>query len=344
MDVNIFELKGKKKKSKIILGELFENILHYTDDRELFIITDVNVSKLYSDKFPDAKVFVIGIGETVKTFETVNAIYAQLVNINFDRQGCILGIGGGIVCDITGFVASTYMRGLSFGLIPTTLLAQVDASIGGKNGYNFCNYKNMIGTFNQPDFVLSDFMFLKTLELDELKNGIAETIKHSLIGDSKLYELLLKQSDEILSYDLAILKDLITKSVKVKLDIVDRDELEKDERKKLNFGHTLGHAVELYEGISHGNAVSIGMAFSSAVSLQYGYIKKSVYEGIIKLIDLYKLPTGTKTSTRQLIKNMTKDKKRQNDGVDFILLKGVGQAFIKNINYNNLESLLDDLR
>ncbi len=341
--MNILELKGETGKSKILFGESINNVLNYTENKKLFIITDTNVNRIYKEDFPDGLVFVIRTGESIKTYETINLIYTELIKKGYDRTSFILGIGGGVVCDIAGFVASTYMRGVNFGFVPTTLLAQVDASIGGKNGINFGEYKNMIGTFNQPDFILMDFSLLKTLTFDEFKNGIAESIKHALINDLELVKILIQNNKKICNYDLVAIEEIIIRSVKVKLNIVKKDETEKNERKKLNFGHTLGHGVELLNDISHGKAVSIGIAFASAISLKYGYITKGVYVKILNLLKLYELPVKTKLPAGQLIEKISKDKKKQGNLVNFILLRGMGDVFIKKIDLEELQELLNDL-
>jgi len=342
--LNIIKLKGKTKTSAILLGESIDNVSNYCKKRDVFIITDINVNRLYRDRFPEGHIFIIGLGENIKTYKTINTIYLELIKNGMDRNSFILGIGGGVVCDIAGFVASTYMRGVDFGFVPTSLLAQVDASIGGKNGINFGEYKNMIGTFNQPDFILLDYTLLKSLDFEEFKNGISETIKHALINDPELAEILFQNYNQIYNYDLDIIEDIINRSIRVKLDIVKKDEIEKNERKKLNFGHTLGHAVELLDGISHGKAVSIGMAFASAISLKYGYINGELYKKIIKLIKQYDLPVETEQPINQLITKINKDKKKQNTGIDFVLLRSIGEAFIKRIELSELENLLNDLR
>ncbi len=342
--MNVLELEGRTKKSTILLGESIDNILTYTRNRKLFIITDKNINRIYGSRFPEGRVFSIGMGEGIKTYETVNAIYAELLDHGFDRSSFILGIGGGVVCDIAGFAASTYMRGIEFGFVPTTLLAQVDASIGGKNGVNFGEYKNMVGTFNQPEFILTDFSLLKTLDPEEFKNGIAESIKHALIGDPELAQMLLSKSREILNYDLSIIESMVNRSVNVKLDIVKRDEIEKNERKKLNFGHTIGHAVELSEGLSHGKSVSIGIVIASLISLKYDYIDKKLYEMIIELLTIYGLPIEFNTPVVKLVDKIWKDKKKQNNEVDFVLLKSLGNSLIEKISFKKLEEMLNDLR
>ena len=186
-----FDIKANTGNSKIILGESIQDLYKYiTNAEHTVIITDENVNNLYKHLFPSDKVITIGMGEKNKTIKTLELIFTRLLEFGADRSTFLLGIGGGIVCDTAGFVASTFMRGIDFAFAPTTLLAQVDASIGGKNGVNFLSYKNMIGVFNQPKFVLADFEVLRTLNKRELACGLAEIIKHALITDKSLFEFL----------------------------------------------------------------------------------------------------------------------------------------------------------
>jgi len=341
--LKVFEIKGNNSFSKIIIGERFDKLADYTNGKKLFIITDKNVVKIYGERFPEADVFAVGVGEMIKNYKTVNDIYSELIAKGHDRKSFIIGIGGGIVCDIAGFIASTYMRGVDFGFVPTTLLAQVDASIGGKNGINFDNYKNMIGTFNQPSFVLTDFSFLKTLSEEEYANGLAETIKHALIGSKVLLEMLIKKKSEILNRELSDIEDMIIKSVGVKVDIVKRDETEKGERKKLNFGHSLGHAIELTDNISHGKAVSIGMAYASEISYLLGEIDKGDYNKIVKLLNSFGLPVKTLASMDKLTEKLRMDKKKNKEKIDFVLLKSLGKAFVESMRFTDLEAIINDM-
>jgi 3-dehydroquinate synthase len=204
--------------------------------------------------------------------ETVTTIFNQLVDMEVDRSTLILGIGGGIVCDIAGFVASTYMRGTPFGFVSTTLLSQVDASVGGKNGVNFGGYKNMVGVFNQPEFVVCDMMLLKTLPFREIQCGFAEIIKHGAIADHRMLDFIENHRDAALDLESRIVEHLVYRSVEIKAGVVTRDEREKGERRKLNFGHTFGHAIEKLTGIPHGEAVGIGMVMAAALSVKKGLL------------------------------------------------------------------------
>ena len=253
-------LSGKTAESRILIGETFENLSRYSQEgRPTVIITDENVFGLYSCSFPQWPVVAIKSGEKNKTLRTVSEIYREFLKMNVDRHWLVVGIGGGIVCDIAGFAASTYLRGLDFGFVATTLLAQVDAALGGKNGVNLLGYKNLVGTFNQPGFVICDFKMLETLAGKEVRCGLAEIIKAAVIADSTLFDFLEKNIESCLSLRREALEYAVERSCRAKIDIVGRDEREKEERKKLNFGHTLGHALEKVCGLNHGEAVGIGM-------------------------------------------------------------------------------------
>ena len=260
------EIKGSSNVSRIYVGESYKSVEKYLPSKNIVIIADSKVYDHYHVSFPDVKTLKIDTSEKMKSLDTVNYIIDELVEMEADRSLFLLGIGGGILCDIAGFVASIYMRGVSFGFISTTLLSQVDASVGGKNGVNFRGYKNIVGVFNQPDFVICDPEILKTLPGDELLNGCAEIVKHGPIADNKLFEYLEKNYQDILDRDPNAIERVVYDSVVIKSGVVNRDEKEKGERRKLNFGHTIGHAVEKVTGVSHGEAVSLGMVAAANLS------------------------------------------------------------------------------
>ena len=235
---------GQVNSSTLLVGERLQNASRYISAKDVVVITDTHVDQLYHEQFPAGEVITIGTGEEVKNLDTVRDIYSRLISLQADRSTFILGIGGGVVCDISGYVASTYMRGLNFGYVPTTLLAQVDASVGGKTGVNLEGYKNLVGVFNQPEFVLCDGRLLETLPQREVLCGMAEIIKHAAIADMDLFEFLEQNYENAIQLDEDIIEKLIYDSVVIKSAIVNRDETEKGERRKLNFGHTFGHAIE----------------------------------------------------------------------------------------------------
>lgn len=339
--MKIIEIQGQSGISKIIINESLENLNQYVPANRTVIITDYNVSLYYRSHFPGWEVVEIGTGEKVKTLDTVQYIYKKLVNLEIDRSCFIVGIGGGIVCDITGFVASTYMRGLPFGFVSTTLLSQVDASVGGKNGVNFQGYKNMVGVFNQPGFVICDPAMLKTLPRKELSYGFAEIVKHAVIGDRAHFDFLEKYYKEALEMDEEVLARLVYDSIIVKSSIVQRDEKEKGERRKLNFGHTYGHALEKTIGIPHGEAVSIGIVVAANLSVRRNLLPEEEAVKIRRLLERLHLPTKTTANKEKIWDAIKKDKKRQGQGIHFVLLKTIGEAVIEEISLEELEEVIE---
>ena len=229
------EIHGSTGDSFIHVGETLQNLGNYIPSENVVFITDKNVKQFYENDFPPHPAITIDTGEKIKNLDTVRDIYEKLVTVGADRSTFIVGIGGGIVCDIAGFVASTYLRGVRFGFVSSTLLSQVDASVGGKNGVNFKDYKNMIGVFNQPEFVICDLNLLNTLPEKEVLCGLAEIVKHAAIGDRHLFAYLEAHYQEALGLDNDVIGKLVYDSIIIKSAIVNQDELEKGERRKLNF-------------------------------------------------------------------------------------------------------------
>ena len=326
--------------SRILIGERLENLQRYIPVARPIIITDANVGKLYALDSMAAEVITIGTGEEIKTLDTVQDIYAQLLSIQADRSSFIVGIGGGIVCDIAGFVASTFLRGVRFGFVATTLLAQVDASVGGKNGVNFEGYKNMVGLFHQPEFVICDPELLKTLPQKEISGGLAEIVKHAAIADAELFAYLEQHYEDVLALDSEAIQKLVLASVTIKSSVVSRDETEKGERRKLNFGHTFGHAIEKVSGIPHGEAVSRGMAIAAALSVKKGLLTADEDKRIRALLNNLKLPTHFASETQAVVNAITKDKKREGNRIHFVLLNGIGSAIVDKITLEELEDAI----
>ena len=331
------EIKGGSKVSRLFVGESYKNVEKYLPTSPVVIIADSNVYGHYHADFPKARTIKIDTNEKIKNLETVNYIINELVEMEADRSLFLLGIGGGILCDIAGFVASVYMRGISFGLVSTTLLSQVDASVGGKNGVNFRGYKNIVGVFNQPDFVICDPDMLKTLPKEELLNGCAEIIKHGAIADKHLFEYLEDNYHGILSMDRDVIERIVYDSVVIKSDVVNRDEKEKGERRKLNFGHTIGHAVEKVTGVNHGRAVSLGMVAAASLSESRGLLSADDRQRIIELLKVMGLPVEMEADKEKILDAMKRDKKREGDSIHFVLLAGIGKAVIENITIKELE-------
>jgi 3-dehydroquinate synthase len=326
--------------SRILIGERLENLQRYIPKAKPIIITDVNVGKLYPLDSVAAVIITIATGEEIKTLDTVQEIYAQLISIKADRSSFIVGMGGGIVCDIAGFVASTFLRGVRFGFVASTLLAQVDASVGGKNGVNFEGYKNMVGLFNQPEFVICDPELLKTLPDREISSGLAEIVKHGAIADANLFAYLEQHAEDILALDSQVIEKLVLASVRIKSALVNRDETEKGERRLLNFGHTFGHAIEKVTGISHGEAVSRGMAIAAALSVKKGLLAEKEHKRLGTLLNNLKLPTYFGPETKAVVNAIGKDKKREGNSIHFVLLNGIGSAIVDKITLAELEDAI----
>jgi 3-dehydroquinate synthase len=264
------------------------------------------------------------------------------MEMEVDRSYTLVGLGGGVVTDLTGYVASIYMRGLRFGFIPTTILGLVDASIGGKNGVDAGVYKNIVGTIRQPAFILHDLSLLSSLPEREWVNGFAEVIKHACIGDEDMFDELSKNNIGIYQKKKKKLADLIEQNVKYKSGIVRKDEFEKNKRRQLNFGHTLGHALENQYELSHGEAISIGMTYASHISEELIGFKDR--ERVVQLLERYSLPTYASYNSEKAFDVMKMDKKRRRNEMNYVLLQRIGKAVVKTIPLNTLERVIRQLQ
>ena len=253
------------------------------------IITDENVRRIYGDRFPDFQIFTVTPGEDSKKLEVVGHLAEKLLEKGIDRFGFILAIGGGVVCDLAGFLASIYMRGIKCGYISTSLLSQVDASTGGKNGVNLGGTKNVLGIIRQPEFVICDPSMLITLPEEEFLSGLSELIKTAIIGDKELFDFIERSYTEIMARDKELLALLVAKSVNFKAMVVTEDERETGLRRILNFGHTYGHVVEMQKSVKHGFAVASGMEFATEFSYQKGLIRTCEKEKILNLLNKFGL-------------------------------------------------------
>ena len=306
------------------------------------LITDENVYAAHSAIFTGWRTIIIKPGEQFKQQAAVDLIIGQLIENQADRNTFIVGVGGGVVTDITGYAASVYMRGLKFGFVPTTILAMVDAAIGGKNGVDVGPFKNLVGLIKQPDFLLFDYALLHTLPQEQWVNGFAEIIKHACIKDAALFELLEQNELAAFQLDATLLANLIERNVNIKTTIVVLDEFEKAERKLLNFGHTLGHAIENTYQLLHGHAVSIGMVAASNISEEINQFDSAEKARVIKLLLKYHLTTALAIDKNKIWKLLTMDKKRVNDEMSFILLNKIGQGVIHPIPMGQLENLISN--
>ena len=315
----------------------FSAIKDLLQDAWTVIITDENLYELHAEKLAGYRVIKIAAGEEYKNQFTVDSIIEELILMGAGKSTFLVGVGGGVVTDITGYIASIYMRGIKFGLIPTSVLSMVDAAIGGKNGIDVGVYKNMVGTILQPEFIFYDYTFLETLPVKEWVNGFAEIIKHACIKDELLFKVLEKYSLHEYQADRTLIADLIEKNVEIKTSVVTNDEFEKGERKLLNFGHTIGHAIENLHGMPHGHAVSIGMIAACNLSVQLNNFHADDAAKIVRLLARYHLPVDVETDHARVFEVLKMDKKRQGDGVQFILLNKIGNAEIKYISLTELE-------
>jgi 3-dehydroquinate synthase len=330
--------------SRVIFNDSFRNYKKYIPPgKKIVVITNNTIANLYPDLFADIPVIIIGEGEKHKTMQTLELIFNEFLKLNVDRSWFVMGIGGGIVTDITGFAASIYMRGLPFGFISTTLLSMVDASVGGKNGVNFGEFKNMIGVFAQPSIVICDPELLSTLSSREFISGFAEIIKAGAIRDAALFSYLEQNADEALNNNPSVMRKLIYESVKIKANVVQNDEKESGERRILNFGHTFAHSIELYMGLAHGEAVAIGMVLASQASVKMGLLKPEDAERLKSLIGKYRLPVKFNLDKSLVYSTLLKDKKREGDSINLVLLNELGKALVQKVPLNRMEEIVDDL-
>lgn len=305
------------------------------------IVTDENIFAKHYKKFKGWKTIVIKAGEQFKVQATVDDIIQQLIDLGADRKTTLIGVGGGVITDITGYVAGVFMRGIKCSFIPTSVLAMADAAIGGKNGIDVGLYKNMVGLIRQPAFLLYDFSLLKSLPKEEWVNGFAEVIKHACIKDAAMFTLLEKNKLSYFQKDATALAKLIQRNALLKTQVVINDEFENGERKLLNFGHTLGHAIENLYHIPHGHAVSIGMGAACKISKKVtGFKGTGRVENVLKQYGLPPQLDFDKVETFRILKS---DKKKDKQSINYILLNKIGKATIVSLPLDELQLLINDL-
>ncbi len=332
------------ERSDIHIGRVDELLPSLLPDSRVIVITDANIDRRQHSLLKDFEFIMSGTGESIKTLHTVETIYRRFVELGIDRSCFVLGIGGGIVTDITGFVASTYMRGLRFGFISTTLLGQVDASLGGKNGVNLDGYKNMVGTFNQPQFVICDPSLLSTLPEREFRAGMAEIVKAGIIADHSLFERIERYPFEELRTDYDLLGEIILSAIKVKAEIVGRDERESGERRKLNLGHTFAHAIEkLSMEMNHGEAVAVGTSLASRMAVQLGVLKVEDAERIERLLTALGFSLTPPLPIKRLVSAISKDKKSDGDALHFVLPTSIGSCEVRRMSIKEIAKLAEDI-
>ena len=320
--------------AKVLLEELLPN-------RRVIVISDTNLDRTHHDLIAPYEHILVGLGEQAKSLTTLEDIYRQLIDMGADRSTFILGIGGGIVTDIAGFVASTYMRGVDFGFITTTLLGAVDASVGGKNGVNVGGFKNMVGSFSQPRFVICDAELLNTLPVREFRAGLAEVIKTAILGDVELFEILERTSFEALRKDSNLLEEVIMRCVRVKASVVAEDEREGGRRRILNLAHTVAHAIEKCSSkYTHGEAVAIGLHHITKSALAQSLISEEEATRIFAVIEQYGFETKLPIEHKQMLKAIEGDKKRKGSSIHLIYPTSVGDVLDKTVAFSELQEAL----
>ena len=322
--------------------ELWEELAVLScQEKRLCIVTDTKVDEIYGEellrllegKCRKAVKYVFPQGEDSKTLETVKEIYKFLIEEGFDRKDMLLALGGGVTGDITGYAAATFLRGIDYVQIPTTLLAQADSSIGGKTGVDFDGYKNMVGAFKMPRLVYMNLEVLRTLDDRQFFAGFAEVMKHGLIRDAVFYEWLIENMYEICERDMNVLQEMLMRSCTVKKLVVERDPTEQGERALLNFGHTIGHAIEKEKnfGLYHGECVALGAVAAAFISWKRELLSMEEYYEIRDMFVPFYLPISVEGIDPQEILRLTKsDKKMESGKIKFVLLKKIGKAVLDN--------------
>jgi len=338
--LNRITINLNNSKSEIYVGLKWTEFSRFIPVSDVVIITDDNIRNIYGNRFPSLPVLSIKPGEESKNLSVISGLAGKLLDYGIDRSGFIVGIGGGVVCDITGFLASVYMRGVRFGFVSTSLLSQVDASVGGKNAVNLGNVKNVLGCFRQPEFVICDPGMLNTLPEEEYLSGLAELIKMGLILDQNLFSLAEQNTERLLKRDIELLEYMISVSVELKASVVREDEKEiTGKRMILNFGHTFGHVIETVAGLKHGFAVAAGMVVAMNISVHANLLEPDMRDRIINLLRKLKLLREYHIPDKFFEEMLLKDKKKQGDNINFVLLESPGKAVVRKINFRELMKL-----
>lgn len=347
---------------KIIFENTFQNLseelkkLGYSKTTRICIITDSNVAPLFLKEtegvlekdFGTISSFVFTAGEEQKNLDTIQHIYEKLIADQFDRKDLLIALGGGVTGDMCGFAASTYLRGIDFVQVPTTLLSQVDSSIGGKTGVDFKQYKNMVGAFYQPKLVYINLSVLKYLPEEHFCGGMGEVLKHGLIKDKDYFQWLCAHCREIRERQTEFLHEMIYRSCNIKRIVVENDPKEKGERALLNFGHTAGHAVEKLSDFQliHGYCVALGIVAASFISMKYGKLTEADYKEICQSLELFGLPCHIPIpmTAEDIVKASKKDKKMEAGKIKFILLDHIGEAYInKNVTDDEIRTAVQEI-
>lgn len=335
------KIKYSSGNTDLYLAWGISHLKKITDPKATILITDENVYKAHPKRFNGWNTIVLKAGEEYKVQATVDALIESLLEMQADRKTTLVGVGGGVITDLTGYVASVYMRGLRFGFIPTTILGLVDASIGGKNGIDVGLYKNMVGVIRQPSFILHDMVFLNSLPQQEWVNGFAEIIKHACIKDAAMFSELESKTLKHYQSKQTSICELVQRNALLKSKVVQKDEFEKGERRLLNFGHTLGHALETQYELMHGQAISIGMTYACHISEQLIGFRHT--DRVVYVLAKYGLPTYAAFDKQKAFNVLKMDKKRERKEMNYVLLEKIGKGVVKSISLNQLESIINKL-
>ena len=333
-----------------------EEIASRVDIRRTLVITDKKVHTLFGSSFPDCPTVFVPEGEAAKSWDVLAELYRQFIAYKMDRSGSVLAIGGGTISDIAGFAAHTWMRGIEFFAAPTTLLAMTDAALGGKNGIDFQGYKNVVGSFHLPSAIFCDIEALRRLDALQFASGMAEVVKHAII-DGEAYFGFLERS--LASYGKpdgldygecpsSVMKRIVAESQRIKLDIVERDPRESGERRLLNLGHTIGHAIEVLAGIPHGHSVSLGIVLASAFSVRKGTMEAGTARRIVALLTGFGLPVDFGRFAKdgfyeRVGEALFMDKKREGAFMNLVVPRAIGLVGIEKISVEELKAFLREV-
>lgn len=333
--------------SLVLIGQVKKGWALFPDAEQAPVIVDKKIKLLFPHLLQKRPILILNLTEKSKNLSTVEKIYHQFLNWGLDRNSWVISLGGGLLSDVVGFACSTYMRGVNFILTPTTFLAQVDASVGGKTGLNFAGVKNLIGTFALPRATVVDSEFLQTLPEEEIKNGLAEALKHALIASPQFFDYLHKHWPFVFKKDPAVLEKIVVESLQIKLNIVSQDAGETNLRRVLNFGHTFAHAAEQTLSLTHGQAVGWGMKIAIQLSNRLGILPQVEKEHILNLLHQIfpssDYPLLNEQLKALLLAKIEADKKKAKQEIHFIFLQGIGSPKIERIPLKELKRLIHDL-
>lgn len=336
--------QDEKKVYDIVIKDTFQGLTEELEafdieKKRLCIVTERNVSSYYLNEIHEllneacrqVDIFIFQEGEASKNLDTVSQLYRYLIQHKYDRKDMLIALGGGVVGDLTGFTAATYLRGIDFVQVPTSLLSQVDSSIGGKTGVDFQSYKNMVGAFYMPKLVYININTLKTLSEREFHSGLGEVIKHGLIQDREYYEWVKANREAIAARNPEAMAVMVEGSCRIKRAVVEEDPKEQGIRAFLNFGHTFGHSIEKLMDfrLTHGECVGIGCILAADMSRRRNYISQEEYEDIVNIFKYFDFPEiPQELDSRDIVRETRHDKKMEHGAIKFILLRAVGEADI----------------